>query len=860
MTQTNPWVVMKFGGTSVSTRANWDNITGVIQKYLAANENLIIVCSAPSQISNQLETLMSEAVEGHYSETLHHIRQCYRELANELKLDFDVCLAQPFDDLTHLVEGVSLVHEASFRVQAQIMAFGEILLTHLAVAFLESQGVAVQWQDARDWLLAIEDENDREEARYSAVRCQAEYDADFADQVMQQDVRVYVTQGFIAYNDADETVLLGRGGSDASAAYIAAQLGAARCEIWTDVPGIYTTNPKSIPQARLLTVLDYDEAQEIASCGGKILHPNCVGPLRINEIPLLIKYTPDPVRAGTLITRNGEAIGLPIKSVLTRHQITLVTIETSRMWQRVGFLADVFVAFKQFGFSIDLVGTSELSVTVSLDRDHETKDQRVLDKLLEKLNTFARAKVIGSCAAVTLIGHNMGSILHKLGEVFEVFDAQNIYLLSLAANDLNLTFVVDEGQAEKIAKKIHTLLIDYHPTTEHVSQSWQEEFGDKIERSAPWWQQKRTALLELAQKQSPLYVYSAASLQAAVDELKTCDALDQIYFAMKSNPHPDILCCFVENGLNIECVSLGEVKAVIDLFPDLGRQRILFTPNFAPREEYAAAFELGVRVTVDNIYQLRHWSDLFVGKEIIIRVDPGQGAGHHKYVHTAGAESKFGILISQLDELAQLVADNNTHVIGLHAHSGSGILTPNNWHDVAVVLSESLDLFPEVKFLNLGGGLGVVDRSSQQPLDMQAVNESLREIKKALPKLDLWMEPGRFLVARSGVILAKVTQTKRKGDMYYIGIETGMNSLIRPALYGSYHEIVNLSRFDDSHKIMANIVGPICESGDTLGYARLLPETQEGDVILIANAGAYGHCMSSSYNHRQPAAEIYLGA
>ncbi len=125
-------------------------------------------------------------------------------------------------------------------------------------------------------------------------------------------------------------------------------------------------------------------------------------------------------------------------------------------------------------------------------------------------------------------------------------------------------------------------------------------------------------------------------------------------------------------------------------------------------------------------------------------------------------------------------------------------------------------------------------------------------------KLSFWLEPGRFFVAESGVILAKVTQLKEKGKARFIGIETGMNSLIRPALYGSYHEIVNLSRLHEEKTEFAHVVGPICESGDTLGYDRLLPKSFENDVILIANTGAYGHCMSSSYNLRLPAQEIIL--
>jgi diaminopimelate decarboxylase/aspartate kinase len=199
-------------------------------------------------------------------------------------------------------------------------------------------------------------------------------------------------------------------------------------------------------------------------------------------------------------------------------------------------------------------------------------------------------------------------------------------------------------------------------------------------------------------------------------------------------------------------------------------------------------------------------------------------------------------------------------VVGLHAHSGSGILSPDLWQQTALMLATEAQRFPDVRIINLGGGLGVVDKPGQQALNLQHLNESLLSVKAHHPHLSFWLEPGRFFVAESGVILAKVTQYKQKGRVRFVGVETGMNSLIRPMLYGAYHEIVNLSRLSDEKKGFAHIVGPICESADTLGYDRLLPHTEEQDILLIANTGAYGHCMGSSYNMRPRAQEIVYPA
>jgi diaminopimelate decarboxylase/aspartate kinase len=227
-------------------------------------------------------------------------------------------------------------------------------------------------------------------------------------------------------------------------------------------------------------------------------------------------------------------------------------------------------------------------------------------------------------------------------------------------------------------------------------------------------------------------------------------------------------------------------------------------------------------------------------------------------VRTAGAYSKFGIPLGELSEAKELAKQCGVTVIGLHAHTGSGILRSENWPDVAHVLVSAAREFSEVRYLDLGGGLGVPEKIGQTPLDVGAVDEGLSEIRAILPDCELWLEPGRYLVAEAGALIVKVTQTKGKGEVRYVGVNTGMNSLIRPALYGAYHEIVNLSRWGEPVANVVNIVGPICESGDRLGNDRLLPECVEGDTLLVANAGAYGHVMSSDYNLRKPAAEIAI--
>jgi diaminopimelate decarboxylase/aspartate kinase len=285
---------------------------------------------------------------------------------------------------------------------------------------------------------------------------------------------------------------------------------------------------------------------------------------------------------------------------------------------------------------------------------------------------------------------------------------------------------------------------------------------------------------------------------------------------------------------------------------------LLFTPNFAAGEEYTHGFDVGAMVTVDNLHPLTHWPERFRDREILVRIDPGKGRGHHAHVRTAGAQSKFGIGPDQLDLLTDAVEAAGCTVVGLHAHSGSGILSTESWAETAAYLARVATRFPSVVSLDLGGGLGIAEKPGQQPLDLAAVNASLTQFSATHPRFEIWLEPGRFLVAHAGVLLARVTQIKRKGALLYVGVDAGMNSLIRPALYGAYHPIVNLSRLDQRPSEVVHVVGPICETGDVLGHGRFLPPTAEGDVLLIGNAGAYGRSMASSYNLRPPAEEVVL--
>ena len=849
-------LITKFGGTSVSSRETWEHITAITKKHLQTGVQPVIVCSALTQASNQLEKMIDAALQDNHQSLFDELSTNYLKLAKGLDLSPDL-IGSDFQQLQQWLTGIALLREAPAKTQAQILSLGELMMTRLGHAFLQQQGINAFWFDAREALITTPTA-DGGSANFLAARCGCDANPALAKKLLATGAQVIITQGFIASNPEGDTVLLGRGGSDTSGALFAAILNASACEIWTDVPGIYTANPHQLPHARLLKQLNYDEAQEIASMGAKVLHPNCLPPVRHAGIPMIVKYTCMPDHAGTLITKDSDDNAPPIKSVLVKHSITLISIDTLTMWQQVGFLADVFTTFKKHGFSVDLLSSSEFNITLSLDSNSKLRDRQALDALIADLNHFCRAKIIEPCSAVSLVGHHIRTVLPQLGPTLEVFESKKVYLMSLASNDLNLTFVVDESQADKLCQELHNLLIENNPQSFYYSKSWHEEFGNPNKRKTPWWETRREELVALGTKQSPCYVYNTDTLRNKADELLSVTAIDQLFYAIKANSHPDILKTLYEKNIGFECVSINELEHVLRIFPTIDKQRLLFTPNFAAKSEYAFAFSIGCHVTIDSLYPLQQWPDLLGGKSVLLRIDPGCGAGHHKYVCTGGNESKFGITQENLNDVAVLVKQHGIKVVGLHAHSGSGILSPDLWQQTALMLAAEVTRFPDVRVINLGGGLGVVDKPGQQPLDMAALDESLLAVKSRYPNLSLWLEPGRFFVAESGVILAKVTQCKEKGKVRFVGIETGMNSLIRPALYGAYHDIVNLSRLTEEKTAFAHIVGPICESSDTLGYDRLLPNTYENDIMLIANTGAYGRCMSSTYNLRPAAEEIVM--
>ena len=837
-----PVVVLKFGGTSVSNLSRWQQIISIIKQRISEGYKVAVVHSAKSGITNLLEEFSTSR----NSQLIDEIKASLELLADELSVKVDLSdYFKKLQDYSH--QKILTSHNI-----AKILSFGELMTHEIACEYLSKQ-IELESINPKNIFISSSDDNRALATKILSAKCNVGSTKIIKD--------CAIMPGFIAADENGKTVVLGRGGSDTSASYLAVSLGAERIEIWTDVHGIFSANPHVVPTARLIEKIGYEEAREIAASGGKVLHPRCILPAEQNSIPIHICNTMDAGGSGTILKKGYESTSPRVRAINVRHKITLVSMDSINMWHQAGFMGRIFSVFRELGISIDIVVTAQTNITVSLDTADNVINSEVLENLKNELCRFCQVTIYKNCSAVTLVGYRMRALLGQIAPIISNFAEQRIYLTSQSSNDLNTSIVVDEDQADKLLIALHDGLITENANQYGFGPTWEQLVSKKFEnppQSVIWWKKEKDKLLEIAKESSPCYVYSKDIIEYQISLLKTLTSIDRIFFAMKSNFNPDVLKTITQNGLGIETVSPGEIAQVKNVLGEFDKEKLLFTPNFAAIEEYQQALEKGYHVTIDNYTVIRDYPEVFKSQSIILRLDPGHGSGHHRYVRTAGQHSKFGITESELQNVKEICQANNITVKGLHAHAGSGILEHQNWHRIIKYLTDKTSIFTEVQIINIGGGMGIAENPYEHGLDLEQLNLIVTEYKNQFPHLQFWMEPGRFLVANAGVLLAKVTQTKLKGDKGYIGLETGMNSLIRPALYGAWHNIVNLSRIDDELNITATVVGPICETGDILGVDRKLPDSQAGDVFLIANCGAYGYSVASRYNLRQPAQELFI--
>lgn len=370
-------------------------------------------------------------------------------------------------------------------------------------------------------------------------------------------------------------------------------------------------------------------------------------------------------------------------------------------------------------------------------------------------------------------------------------------------------------------------------------------------------------LLSLANEfGTPLYVYDADRIGRQYDKLLKAfsGAVARFFYACKSLTNLNILQHVGKLGAGLDCVSINEVK--LGLLAGFKKEDILFTPNCVDIEEMLEAKDAGVHINIDSISMLEQFGHRFGGDyPVFIRINPHIMAGGNYKISTGHVDSKFGISIHQLRHIERIVRSTGLRVEGIHMHTGSEIKDIGVFLEGLEVMLSMASHFPDLKYIDLGSGFKVPYQPGEKGTDVdllgQKVSEAFDQYKQETGKhLQVWFEPGKYLVSESGYFIVKANVIKQTPSTVFVGVNSGFNHLIRPMMYDAYHHIENISNPGGPIRIYS-VVGNICET-DTFAWDRSLPEVREGDYLAFLNAGAYGFEMSSNFNSRLKPAEVMV--
>lgn len=371
------------------------------------------------------------------------------------------------------------------------------------------------------------------------------------------------------------------------------------------------------------------------------------------------------------------------------------------------------------------------------------------------------------------------------------------------------------------------------------------------------------ALTDLSEQYgTPLYVYDGEKILHQVKAIRTAfsEVNLKIKYATKALSNINILKLLKQAGTGVDAVSIEEVH--LCLLVGFEPKEVMYTPNCVAFSEIQEAIELGVMINIDNIPMLAQFGSQYGSTvPICIRLNPHILAGGNAKISVGHIDSKFGISILQLKEILQVVNEYSLNVSGLHVHTGSDILDAEVFLKGAEILFDAAKEFSDLRFLDFGGGFKVGYKPGDITTDMmevgQKVSLAFREFCKSYGReLEIWFEPGKFLVSECGYLLVSATVVKPTPATTFVGVNSGLNHLIRPMMYDAYHEVVNLSNLEGPEHVYT-VVGYICET-DTIAADRKLKTVKEGDILAIKNAGAYGYSMSSNYNSRLRPAEVLI--
>ena len=446
------FVVAKFGGTSVADYAAMNRSADVV---LADPNTRLVVLSASAGVTNLLVSL-SEGLEA---------TERFVKLDALRKIQFDILerLQNPNvirEEVERLLENITTLAEAaslatSTALTDELVSHGELMSTLLFVEIMRERNIQAQWFDVRKVM--------RTSDRFGRAEPDVEVLAELTNQQLapRLDEGIVITQGFIGSEAKGRTTTLGRGGSDYTAALLGEALHATRVDIWTDVPGIYTTDPRVVSAAKRIDVIAFEEAAEMATFGAKVLHPATLLPAVRSDIPVFVGSSKEPKAGGTLVCKKTENPPL-FRALALRRKQTLVTLHSHNMLHSRGFLAEVFGILARHNISVDLITTSEVSIALTLDTTGSTStgDTLLTQSLLIELSELCRVEVEEDLALVAIIGNKLSRACGVGKEVFGVLDPFNIRMICYGASSYNLCFLVPADQAEQVVQKLHQNLFE----------------------------------------------------------------------------------------------------------------------------------------------------------------------------------------------------------------------------------------------------------------------------------------------------------------------------------------------------------------------------------------------------------------
>lgn len=366
---------------------------------------------------------------------------------------------------------------------------------------------------------------------------------------------------------------------------------------------------------------------------------------------------------------------------------------------------------------------------------------------------------------------------------------------------------------------------------------------------------------------TPLYVYNEQLFRERCRELKNLVTYPNfsVNYSVKANGNLSLLKIAKEEGLKVDAMSPGEIY--VEQLAGFAPEDILYISNNVSADEMQYAISRNIMISVDSLSQLEMYGTLNPGGKVCVRFNPEVGAGHHEKVITGGKKTKFGVAISDIPKVKDILEQHDLTLAGINQHIGSLFMDGDKYIEGAMSILTIARSFENLEFIDMGGGFGIPYKklASQPRLDLKHLGERLDKVlhdfaKEYGKEVTFKIEPGRYISAECGVLLGGVHSIKENFGITYVGTDVGFNVLKRPVMYDSHHdiEVYRKENIPSSKSLPVTVVGNICESGDILAKDRLLPEMMLGDVIGILDAGAYGYCMASNYNNRLRPAEVLI--